>query len=66
MSSPSPWRHVFAGTILAITIAIGVLGGHWVDVKCGSDPWGALIGSLLGIGAGFYNFLKEFMDDPDR
>jgi F0F1-type ATP synthase assembly protein I len=69
MSNPSPWRHVFAGSVLAITIVIGVLGGRWVDwvdVKFGMDPWGTLAGALLGIGAGFYNLWKEFMDEPNR
>jgi ATP synthase protein I len=46
------------GGTLAGCVAIGSLGGHWLDVKLETEPWLLLSGSLLGIVAGFYHFFK--------
>ncbi|HVO33175.1 MAG TPA: AtpZ/AtpI family protein [Elusimicrobiota bacterium] len=63
MTPSSGWRHVFAGTRFAITIVVCIVGGIWVDQRRGTDPWGALIGALLGVSAAFYSLIKEFKDD---
>jgi len=66
-SSPPPsgsniWRHVYAGTSLALTILLFTFGGIWVDRRFGTKPWGTLVGAFAGIGAGLYNFIREFGD----
>jgi ATP synthase protein I len=61
---------VFVGCML-----VGVLGGHWLDKKLGTEPWLILSGSLLGIVSGFYHFFKIVLNieksrpeerDPDQ
>jgi F0F1-type ATP synthase assembly protein I len=59
----SVWRHLYAGTALALTILVGTFVGLWADRHWGIRPWGAVIGAFVGIGAGLYNFFKEFSSD---
>jgi len=35
------------------------LVGYLIDRWLGSSPWGVLIGMMLGLIGGFYNFIKE-------
>jgi len=46
------------GGVMAGCLVIGVLGGHWLDKRYGTEPWFLLGGSLLGIVSGFYHFFK--------
>ncbi|MES1207956.1 MAG: AtpZ/AtpI family protein [Pseudomonadota bacterium] len=49
------WRIAgFTGAVgleVAVAIAIGALGGQWLDRKLGSAPWLTIIGFAAGIGA---------------
>ncbi len=66
-SSPSGsnlWRHAYAGVTFAITLIAGAFAGVWADRKWGTDPWGVIVGSVLGMVVGIYNLLREFKDDP--
>ena len=49
------WR-LFGG------VALGVVAGVFIDKKFASSPVATLIGSLLGMGVGFYGFIKGVMD----
>ena len=40
------------------TILLCVFAGHWADGKFDTSPIFILIGSLVGIAAGFYHFFK--------
>lgn len=63
--TPSPgWRHLFAGSSFAITIVAAVFAGVWADRKFDSDPWGVLLGALLGVAVATYNLIREFRDEP--
>jgi len=66
MNPTSGWRHLFAGSSFAITIVLATFAGVWVDGRYGSDPWGALIGALLGVAVGTYNLIKEFKDESSH
>jgi len=66
MTPPSGWRHLFAGSSFAITIALMTFAGVWIDRRYGSDPWGALCGAFLGIAVATYNLIKEFKDESSR
>ena len=46
------------GIQFIVTILLCVFAGHWADGKFDTSPIFILIGSLLGIAAGFYNFFK--------
>jgi len=39
------------GIEVAVAIAIGYLGGHWLDGKLRTSPWLGYIGFAAGIGA---------------
>jgi ATP synthase protein I len=49
------WR-LFGG------VGLGVLVGVFIDRKFESSPVATLIGSLIGMGVGFYGFVKGVMD----
>lgn len=40
---------------MALSIAIGVVVGYYIDEKFGTDPWFLYIGLGLGIAAAFRN-----------
>ena len=50
--------YLYIGGTLAGCVAIGALGGRWLDVELDTEPWLLLSGSLFGIFAGFYHFFK--------
>lgn len=47
------------GTQLAITILIFLYGGYLLDKKFESSPAFVVVGTLLGMGMGFYNLMKS-------
>ncbi|MEM7138048.1 MAG: AtpZ/AtpI family protein [Myxococcota bacterium] len=40
------------GLELALSMALGVLGGRWLDGKLGTEPWLQWIGFAFGLAAG--------------
>ena len=46
------------GIQFVVTILLCVYAGHWVDGKYDSSPTFTLVGGLLGIATGFYQFFK--------
>ena len=63
-SKKSPWPEVMRGLapymnigwMLLIPILAGAYGGYLADKYFATEPWLLLVGSLLGIVIGFYNF----------
>lgn len=47
-----------AGFTLAAAVAIGALGGNWLDHRLGTAPWLLVIGFLLGTIAGFVQMAR--------
>jgi len=41
--------------------ALGTLSGYFLDRRLGTRPWLLVAGALLGIGAGFYAFIRAVM-----
>lgn len=50
------------GTQLAATMVLMFFVGWWLDEKLNSLPAFTLIFSLLGAGAGLYNFIKTVLE----
>jgi len=46
------------GTSFAASVLLGLGLGYWLDRRLGTGPWLLLLGSVLGLGAGFYQFYK--------
>jgi ATP synthase protein I len=56
------------GWFFFAAIGVGFLAGQWVDRRFHVEPWGMLVGVLLGMAAGFRNLIKvaNRMSDEDR
>lgn len=48
------------GMAMAISIAIGAIGGHYLDRWLGTQPWLALVGLGVGIAAAFRNLFTLY------
>lgn len=47
-----------AGLELGIAVALGALGGRWLDGRFGTEPWLLLVGLVIGLIAGFRGVLR--------
>lgn len=47
------------GLELAAAVVGGTLLGLWIDRHLDSAPWAAVIGGLVGIVGGLYNFVRQ-------
>ncbi|MBW2377803.1 MAG: AtpZ/AtpI family protein [Deltaproteobacteria bacterium] len=45
-------RQMGSGLELGLSVALGYLGGEWLDGKLGTEPWLKWIGLGLGLAAG--------------
>ena len=59
-------KYAQIGTMLVVPM--GILGGigYWLDRRLGSAPWLLLLGLILGMAAGFVNFLRLVLDRTER
>ncbi|NPV48067.1 MAG: AtpZ/AtpI family protein [Armatimonadetes bacterium] len=46
------------GFTMAVSVALGALGGAWLDRRWGTEPWLTVIGFLLGTIGGFLEMLR--------
>lgn len=44
--------------LLAAGIALGTLGGGWLDKQWGTQPWLTVVGALLGVAAGMVQVFR--------
>jgi ATP synthase protein I len=51
-------RGIGAAYGLLVSTFLGAALGYGLDVKAESAPWGLIVGSLLGFGAGLYNLYR--------
>ncbi len=59
-------RLALVGTELAVSILIGLLGGHWLGERLATRPWLTLVGLLLGIAAGFRSLYRVARREQTR
>lgn len=64
-------RYLHLGVIMAASITMCALGGHWIDGKLGTGTALMIVGVVFGVVAGcFYCYrmlMKEFQDsDSDK
>ena len=52
-------RHSGVGLELAGALAGFALIGYWIDRWYGTEPWGLLIGVILGLVGGLYNLVRQ-------
>ena len=65
MVTPRPegyWRTVgelgTLGLSFVMAIVLGTAAGWWVDGRFNSDPWGILVGFVLGFAAAILNVVR--------
>jgi F0F1-type ATP synthase assembly protein I len=54
------------GIEIAVAIAIGALGGQWLDRKAGTSPWFTIIGFAAGVGAAIKALIRITRDYRKR
>ena len=46
------------GMEFALMEIVGVVSGHWLDIKFGTSPWCLLGGALLGFALGMWRIIS--------
>ncbi len=59
MRALAPYLNI--GWTFVISVGLGLLVGRWADNRLGTEPWLFLLGAILGIAVGFYNFFLVVM-----
>ncbi len=47
------------GFEVAVGVGLGVAVGYWVDKRFGCEPWGTIVGAMVGLAGGMYLFIRE-------
>ncbi len=55
-----------AGLTLLAGMFVGYHGGRYLDRLLGSEPWLSLVGTVLGVVAGFRVLLRDILRSGDR
>lgn len=50
-----------SGLQLAASVAVMFFLGRWLDGLWGTSPWLMIAGTIFGLGAGMYNFIRMIM-----
>ena len=61
------WQYSAIGLQFGVSIAIGALGGNWLDGKFGTTPWLFLTGVIVGSASAFlelYRLAKKASRKP--
>ena len=54
MRAVSPYMNI--GWMFVVSMGMGIYGGYKADMYLGTEPWLMVLGALLGMAVGFYNF----------
>lgn len=57
-------RYSGHGLTIAMSTALFLLAGWWVDGRLGTEPLFTIMGALLGAAAGFYSMLQHVLLIP--
>lgn len=56
---PNPWRLAHMGLEFAGAVVVLAAVGWFIDRRAGTEPWGVIIGTVIGAAGGLYLFIKE-------
>ena len=65
-SSQVAFAHITIGIQLAITILLFVFAGNWLDIRFKKSPLFLGIGTILGMGIGFYHLMKDLQSEDSK
>lgn len=54
MRTVGPYMNI--GWMFVVSMGVGIYGGYQADAYLGTEPWLLVVGALLGMAVGFYNF----------
>lgn len=60
----APYLNISSFFLAAIVLFAWI--GYRLDKLWDSEPWGLVIGAVIGIVVGFYNFVRTVTRTPDR
>jgi F0F1-type ATP synthase assembly protein I len=60
----SAGQYAGLGVTFAAAIVLFTLGGNWVDKRLGTEPWGVLLGVMLGFGLGLAWIYRRLVVEP--
>lgn len=52
-------KYVGIGLQILVGVALGYFVGTWLDRRYGWEPWGVMVGSMLGLAGGMYLLIKD-------
>ncbi|MBI4540617.1 MAG: AtpZ/AtpI family protein [Gemmatimonadetes bacterium] len=52
------------GLTWALSTALFLFVGRWLDGRLGTDPWLMILGAFVGGGAGFYSLYYHLVVEP--
>ncbi len=50
-----------SGIQLAASVAVMFFLGRWLDGEWGTTPWLMIVGTMFGLGAGMFNFIRMIL-----
>lgn len=56
---PGPGRFLTSGLEVAAGVGLGLAVGNWIDRHFHCDPWGVILGLVVGFAAGVYLLIKD-------
>ena len=54
MRAVGPYMNI--GWVFVVAMGLGIYTGYKADMYFGTEPWLMVVGALLGMAVGFYNF----------
>jgi F0F1-type ATP synthase assembly protein I len=56
---PSTGKYLGLGLQMAVGVVLGLVIGGWLERRYGWQPWGTMVGAMLGLAGGMYLLIKE-------
>jgi len=56
-------KYLGFGMEVAVGVAVGFFVGQWLDKRYGWNPWGVMIGTMIGMAAGMYPLIRAGLNE---
>ncbi|MBK6488107.1 MAG: AtpZ/AtpI family protein [Gemmatimonadetes bacterium] len=65
-ASRAAGKYAGIGLQFAASVLLFLFAGQWLDRRFHTEPWGVLVGVLVGAAAAFYSMYRRLMADLER